>query len=266
MRILVGQSRASPGPTRQLACDRVVQTGWGPRGVIIGAEQQSLSTLVLAGGSGQRFNGFPKAFLTAAGRTLLEHAVEQARQFGSEVIVGLPTDRVEEGRALVGDVATVIEGGLTREETIEVLVSATTADHVLIHDVARPLAGDALFRKVIDVGLETGAATAARPYVVRDAIGLSSDGILETGVDRDRVVSLQTPCLFRRDMLVTALERSAAEGWTDPGIATLVARAGFDVHLVETDEDNVKVTYPEDWDSVRAILEGVGQDTPDTII
>ncbi len=46
-----------------------------------------------------------------------------------------------------------------------------------------------------------------------------------------------------------------ANGWNEPSsVPALFARAGHRVRLVPGDPDNLKITFPEDWATVRARL------------
>lgn len=214
----------------------------------------SVSALVLAGGSGERLESFPKAFLTAGGETLLERVVRQLTPLVDDVVVGLPADRVDEGRELVGASARVFRGGVTRQATIETLLDQATGDFILVHDVARPLASNELFERVIETAKLDGAAAAALWSVVRDSMALADGDILGEPLDRAQIVSVQTPCVFSRSLLEKALAQADDEGWVDTGIATLVARAGGLVRLVEGEESNLKITYPEDWEIIQQQL------------
>jgi 2-C-methyl-D-erythritol 4-phosphate cytidylyltransferase len=115
---------------------------------------------------------------------------------------------------------------------------------VVVHDGARPLVS----RQLIDQGLaaarETGAATCAVP--AHDVIKLVSEqGLVEKSLDRRRLWLVQTPQVFRYEMLVEA-HRAAAKQPHASDDATLVERLGHQVKVYMGSYHNLKVTTPDD--------------------
>ena len=102
------------------------------------------AAVLVAGGSGQRLGAEqPKAFVSVAGATLLEHATARFRDRGGAVrmtapVVVAPAGYVELAQRLTG--ATVVVGGATRQASVAAGLAALAAgvDLVLVHDVARP--------------------------------------------------------------------------------------------------------------------------------
>jgi 2-C-methyl-D-erythritol 4-phosphate cytidylyltransferase len=214
----------------------------------------SIVGLLLAGGMGTRIRNVPKAFFSSHDQTLLERVTTQLEPHVDRVLVGLPADWIEKGAALVGDRAAICEGGSTRQGTMENLLAQSDSEFVLLHDVARPLVSSDLYRRVIAAGFEHGAAISSLRITVRDSMALGVGEYLGEPLDRERVVFLQTPGVFSRKLLEGALATARSSGWTETGVATLVARAGGLVKLVAGEESNFKITYPEDWERIRGDL------------
>ena len=106
---------------------------------------------------------------------------------------------------------------------------------------------------------EAGAALLAAP-VVDTVKRLRSDGSVETTVPRDRLARALTPQAFRAGVLRRAWEAVGEAEWSDE--AALVERVGGRVMAVAGDPRNVKVTHPEDLETVSGVLPGrvrVGQ-------
>ena len=212
-----------------------------------------VSALILAAGMGERMGGQPKAFIEVGAATLLERVVALVRPFASELIVGLPGDDFERGRDLLASRDIVVAaGGATRQETVSNLLALATRRLILIHEVARPFARPELFAAVLAAAQRHGAATPALPASRRDSLALGDGDWFGAPLARDDVIALQNPQAYDRDMLLGA-ERAAGEnGLAETSTANLVARAGFRVRLVPGDPDNIKLTYPEDWDAALA--------------
>jgi len=117
-------------------------------------------------------------------------------------------------------------------------------DNVLIHDGARPfLSADTISRVINALGNDV-AVLAAVP--VTDTIKRAkSGGIVGETVDRDGLWRAQTPQAFRYDDIMAAHERFSGQNLTDD--AAVAEAAGHSVRLVEGNEDNFKVTAPEDF-------------------
>ena len=67
---------------------------------------------------------------------------------------------------------------------------------------------------------------------------------------------MQTPQVFRLDVVLAAHEAAAADGFVGTDDSSLVERMGGRVACVESPSDNIKVTVPEDRRPVEAILSG----------
>lgn len=220
-----------------------------------GVRPEEVSALILAAGEGQRMGGLPKAFLRAGDNTLIERVVALVRPYAHEIVVGLPREAIDEGRRRLGDPQlTVIAGGATRQETVGNLLQRAAQSLVLIHDVVRPFAPAALFAEVLSAGKEHGAATLYLPASCRDAVALKAGNSLGAPLARDDVITLQSPQVYRRDILVDAARLGEERGWNEATTQGLVVRAGNRVHLVRGTPDNIKLTYSEDWEAAVARL------------
>ncbi|GGJ74333.1 2-C-methyl-D-erythritol 4-phosphate cytidylyltransferase [Deinococcus aquiradiocola] len=206
-----------------------------------------VAALIPAAGSGTRLGRGPKAYVTVAGRTLLERSVEALRPHVSEVIVALP-----EGETLPAGVrARAVTGGGTRQDSVRLLLEASDADVVLVHDAARPFLGAGTVRAVLDAARASGAATVALP--VADTL-VRADG---TGwgerVERAGLWAVQTPQAGRRDWLLAAHTRAAREGHAATDDAGLLHWAGHAVTLVPGEATLFKVTTPGDLQLAEAL-------------
>jgi 2-C-methyl-D-erythritol 4-phosphate cytidylyltransferase/2-C-methyl-D-erythritol 2,4-cyclodiphosphate synthase len=236
-----------------------------------------VTAIIAAGGRGARFGGArPKQLLSLDGRTLLERSVEAflAHPSIDEVVVALPSDIVQDPPPYLLKAAKplrVVAGGTRRQDSVSNAFQAAAAasDLFLIHDAARPFVSADLIGRTIGAAARHGAAIAAleamdtvkrvRPLapgparVTAPEWDRASDGadhVVQETLDRRTIFLAQTPQGFRRDVLAAAvaLGQSGVEA-TDE--AALAERAGYAVHVVTGDPDNVKITTAEDLHAAR---------------
>lgn len=215
--------------------------------------------IIVAGGSSQRF-GRDKIWEPVAGQPLLGYTLDvfEGCPQVDEVVLVLSEDRLEEGRrwAQAGrwsKVKAVCAGGSCRPESVAAgLANVQGAHWVVVHDGARPcVTADILCRGLV-VAKQTGAAVAGVP--VTDTIKVvGQEGQVKATPQRRELWSIQTPQVFRYDLLAQAYEnRSPSEEATDD--ATLVERLGCQVNVFWGAYSNIKVTTPQDLTVAEALL------------
>jgi len=208
-------------------------------------------SVVVAGGSGQRF-GTLKQFSLLAERPVVEWSVAACRGSSSGVVLVLPRGAV--GLMAFGADA-VVEGGGTRTESVCRGVAAVppTAEVIVVHDAARPLASEDLFRAVITAVTADGAGGAIPGIPVSDTIKVvDGSGCVTATLDRDTLVAVQTPQAFDADLL----RRAHAGGTQATDDAALVEALGATVRVVPGDPRNLKITTPADLELAEHLLRG----------
>jgi 2-C-methyl-D-erythritol 4-phosphate cytidylyltransferase len=201
---------------------------------------------------GVRMGMGPKAFLTYSGTTLLERAAAAVAPYASEIIVGVRDEDVAKTRELfAGQNIKVAVGGATRQETVSRLLRHAMRPLVLLHEVARPFVPPELFERILAAAAEAGAASLFLPLEPRDSMALTEGENLGEILPRSRVVTLQTPHAYRRDVLLEADDKALAAGWKEDGTAAMVKRAGHAVRLVKGSSENVKLTYATDLAAIQ---------------
>lgn len=213
-----------------------------------------VAAILVAAGSGERLGAdVPKAFVTVAGRTLLEHAASRFTDAVRDLIVVAPSSHLEQAAKLVPS-ATVVAGGATRQQSVAAGLAALGRDvqAVLVHDVARAFTPVEVIRRVVDALASYPAVIPVVP--VTDTIRRTGlDGVLHDTLDRSSLVAVQTPQGFHRGLLVHAHD-GAPESATDD--ASLVEAHGVQVHGVPGDELAFKITYPLDLARAEAVCDG----------
>jgi 2-C-methyl-D-erythritol 4-phosphate cytidylyltransferase len=208
--------------------------------------------LVVAAGRGERLGmERPKAFVSLAGRPMLEWSIEALRSVSAieEIVVALPGGQA----APPGCIG--VEGGVARSDSVLAALRAASAggDPVVVHDAARPLVTPALIESVLAALGDADGAIAAAP--VADTIKeADADGIVVRTLDRAGLWAVQTPQVFRRTSLERALDVDASLRAAATDDAWLVERLGGRVRIVAAPPGNLKVTTPHDAHLADALL------------
>jgi 2-C-methyl-D-erythritol 4-phosphate cytidylyltransferase len=213
--------------------------------VVAHRNDSAIWTIVVAAGSGTRF-GKPKQFEFLSALTVLDHAITQALSVSEGVVVVLATDRL--GLQLPAGCISV-EGGATRSESVRAGLAAVPENVgiICVHDAARPLASQDLFRRVIE-SVRGGADGAVPGIAVTDTIKeVDTFGVVKRTVPRALLVAVQTPQAFAAAMLREAHELGE-EGTDD---AELVERAGGKIVVVNGEITARKITMPDDLEWAR---------------
>lgn len=208
------------------------------------------SALIPAAGFGTRLGHGPKALLRIGEATLLEILVTTLHPLVEEIVVAAPAGYRDEFSSIVGGRARVTEGGATRQDSIERLLSASSGELLLIQDAARPFCSRALCRQVLEAATESGAAGAFLDPTV--PVGRVSDGAVGAYLSRTDAGIFQAPQAFHRDVLTQAGRRTRGQEFQST--AQMVIDAGFALQAVAGEPENIKITTQLDWDIARSVL------------
>jgi 2-C-methyl-D-erythritol 4-phosphate cytidylyltransferase len=144
-----------------------------------------------------------------------------------------------------------VTGGATRSSSVRAGLAAlpASADIVVVHDPAHPLATRRLFEAVIDA-VRCGADAAAPGLPLEEPVKRVGRGGEVTGtIRRTDAFVIQTPHAFRASVL-----RAAHTGEPEAAEDTeLVERYGGKVLVVPGDVRNLHVTVPEHLDLVARL-------------
>jgi 2-C-methyl-D-erythritol 4-phosphate cytidylyltransferase len=206
----------------------------------------SVVGIIPAAGSGQRLGSDgPKAFVVCGGRPLVDWSLDVLGAVCDRVVVAVPEGLEGEGR---------VRGGASRSESVRLaLAAAPEASVVVVHDAARPLVTADLVRGCIAAldGVEGAIAAAPMTDTVKEA---GPGGVVELTLDRSRLWRIQTPQVFRADVLRRALDVSSEALAAATDDAALVEAAGGTIRVVEAPADNIKVTRPVDLALAELLL------------
>jgi 2-C-methyl-D-erythritol 4-phosphate cytidylyltransferase len=205
----------------------------------------------------------PKQFMCLAGKPILAHTLSALSKLSliSIIFLVVPERHIKETGELVSEWRRQQVSGNCGKIVPEILITAGGAerkdsvynglkelpvecDWVMIHDAVRPFASPRLIAAAWEGAQTTGACIAAIPAT--DTVKRVSESVVRETLSRDEIWLVQTPQVFRRQIVVDAYEKAISSGWTGTDDASFVERAGFAVSIVEGERTNIKVTTPED--------------------
>jgi len=202
----------------------------------------------------------PKQFLLLSGVPVLLHTLRAfaASPCIDEIILVVPVSHRQQGRQLVTGLARpcrVVVGGSSRQQSVWNGLTAVSVDidTVAVHDGARPLVSPRLIERTVAAARRHGAAIAALP--AKDTLKLvEEDGVIRRTVDRSSIWQAQTPQAVRLELLREAYEVCRADGVVGTDEASLLEHAGIAGTVVQGEEQNIKITRPDELAMAGAIL------------
>jgi len=220
--------------------------------------------IVPAAGPGKRFgSSLKKPFVDLEGIPLLIHVLKRLETVESieEVIPVLRGEDIEKGLELIETyklrkVKRIAPGGRERQDSVyNALCLIENEGLVLIHDGVRPLIVPQLIEKILSEFGEDDIDGVVLGIPVKETLKEVQDNsfVLST-VRRERFWTIQTPQLFRLNVLKEAYDRAYKDGFYATDDAALVERIGGRVKVIMGDPFNIKVTTPEDMEMVKYLL------------
>lgn len=225
--------------------------------------------VIVAAGSSRRA-GFDKLAASLGGQPVLRRSVQAFVAAGCRTIVMVcPPERWESTglAALAERLASAtdasgspscsllrVDGGAERQDSVAAGLAALPADlrWVAVHDGARPLIAPEGILSCLRAAEATGAAACAHPVVDTlkraDAEGRS----LPERVSRERLWAMETPQIFRADLLRRAYEELRRRGESVTDEVSAMEFIGVPTTLVNVGP-NLKITLPGDLELAELI-------------
>lgn len=221
--------------------------------------------VIPAAGSGVRMGlGKAKQFIDLCGRPVLAVTLSHFQKCNlvDGIVVVISRDDVDYclreivDRYELGKVSKVIAGGKRRQDSVRKGVEAITdcCRWVLIHDGVRPLVTDGLLQRVIKAAENFRAVITGLP--VKETVKeIDSQGRVLGSIDRRRLWLIQTPQIFRWEDINLAHQQALKHGWEEAADDSfLIEKMGIPVKIIEGEEDNIKVTTPQDLEIARFLI------------
>lgn len=223
--------------------------------------------VVPAAGRGTRVGGaVPKQYLPLVGQPLILHTLQRLashpRIAGLMVTLAAGDPHWPGVASIEGVPVLSCTGGAERCDSVLAGLHALPAsvgadDFVLVHDAARPCVRLGDIDQLLDRATHGDGGLLAAP--LRDTLKRADAAHISRQTEpRESRWRAFTPQLFRRQALIDALQRAAADGVLVSDEAMAIERAGGSPLLVEGAEDNIKVTTPADFALAEFLLGRTG--------
>ncbi len=206
--------------------------------------------IIVGGGSGSRMQSdIPKQFMLLNGKPVLMHSIVafHSSKLNPEIIIVLNAGFHDYWKQLCQDhhftiPHQLIDGGEHRFHSVKNGLGLVEGNAVVaIHDAVRPCISSSLIDSAYKQAEEIGSAVTA--IKSRDSVRQKNlNG--STSLNREDIYLVQTPQVFKIDMLNKAYTQEFRDDFTDD--ASVVERSGVEIRLIEGETKNIKITFPDD--------------------
>ncbi len=226
--------------------------------------------VIFAGGVGSRMHSkdTPKQFLKVHDKPIIIHTLEHFEKNADidAVVIACVSDwiphlekliyqyRIEKVKKIVcgGESGQLsIYNGLCAAEE----VAAGKEAIVLIHDGVRPLINSELLSENIRCVKEKGSAVTAG-IVKETIVVVDADGRVEQVPSREKSRVAKAPQSFWLNDILSVHRQAMKDGITNSiDSCTLMKQYGRDLFMLDGPYENIKITTPDDFYTMRAILD-----------
>jgi len=228
---------------------------------LIPKKPPTCTVVIAAAGLSARCEGEDKLLYLINGKPVIAYTIEvfETCDYIKEIIIVSHEEKI----GLFSDicikygfekVTLIIKGGTTRLESVINGVYAATkkTDLIAIHDGARPCLDKSTLEETIKKAALYNAAAPA--VAVTSTVKKATDGIITETVNRDDLYEIQTPQIFKQELIKAALinARKKSIDITDDCLAVEIL--GANVYIVKGSRRNIKITEPEDFELVKFYL------------
>lgn len=227
--------------------------------------------VIFAGGVGSRMHSKqkPKQFLKMYNKPIIIHTIEYFENHPMVDAIALVcvSEWIDYCKSLlykfrIEKVKSIVPGGETGQLSIynglkaAKEIAGDEKSIVLIHDGVRPLINEKVITDNIDSVIEHGSAITTA--VVKETILVvdPETSTINYVPSRNNSRVARAPQSFWLDDILSAHEKMLARGITNCiDSCTMMQENGYNLHLVDGPGENIKITTPEDFYTMRAILE-----------
>lgn len=226
--------------------------------------------VIFAGGVGSRMHSKdkPKQFLEMYNKPIIIHTLEyfEKHQEIDKIVVVCVADWVNYLKELlykfrIDKVKKIVPGGETGQLSIyNGLIAAKELageekSIVLIHDGVRPLISEQLITDNIQA-VKTFGNSITSGIVKETIVEIDDNGDIILVPDRAHSRVAKAPQCFFLDDILTAHNKALKDGITSfVDSCTMMQHYGRKMHMIDGPYENIKITTPDDFYTMRAILE-----------
>lgn len=238
----------------------------------------NVEAIVPAAGLGLRLGaGLPKPLVKIAHRPILIHtlcALSESKSI-KRIILAVNREHLDKFRGVlkrfpVRKIIDLVLGGASRRESVENCLKqvAGDTDIILVHDAVRPFVSKDLIDRLLKEAKGKPAVISGVPVkaTIKEVAGhrpqaaprprlVQADIFVKKTLKRENLWEIQTPQVFRRELLLEAYKKYPKIAAADD--ASLVERLGVKVKVIRGSYFNIKITTPEDLIIAQAIAKSL---------
>lgn len=212
--------------------------------------------IIVAAGKGARFGG-GKSFVSFNNKPLFLWSLEQLSQIKliDDIFMVFQKEDVETAYEIIhksmplkelNKMIKLVDGGKQRQDSVFNALKSTENkyDKILIHDAARPLATVKLISESIDASDHFDGVAPALP--ISDTVKTFKGKKIINTLNRDNLVSVQTPQCFKSSPLLDSYNRAMKENFYSTDDCALLERYGYSIGIIEGEKNNIKITTQDD--------------------
>ena len=211
---------------------------------------ETFSLIIPAAGLGDRLQQkTPKALVKRNNRSLLLSCLETFLPFKhvmDSIIVAYTPGYLQDFKESCRGFSVPIhwiEGADSRAKSVQkAFMCIQKSSWVLIHDAARIYSSQTLIHNILNARLQAEAIIPG--IAITDTVKKIKNNTVEATIDREQLVRVQTPQCFSVKLLQKAYNTLNWEYVTDE--SQLAEKLGKTVLCIEGENNNVKITFPED--------------------
>jgi 2-C-methyl-D-erythritol 4-phosphate cytidylyltransferase len=219
------------------------------------------TVIIVAGGRGKRMgHSTPKQFMELDGLPVIVWTIMSFYNYDHKIkiILALPKNEIEKWETIKSGIKRVdipphilVEGGSERFFSVKnSLVHVGKGEIVAVHDGVRPFASKETISRCFKKAKQTGAAIPV--ITVTESIRYFENEDKSVSVNREHYKLVQTPQVFKSDILIAAYEQPYEKSFTDD--ASVVEKFGHPISSVEGNRENIKITRPIDMTMAKVFL------------
>lgn len=207
--------------------------------------------------------GFDKLLAPLDGKPVLQHSIEAFLHCDdvTSVIVVCPQERYNQlDLEFSNKIIQRVDGGADRHDSVaaglalipDALENSTS--YIAVHDGARPLISGGQISRVFHHAVKHHCAASARP-VTETVKRADPDGKVIESISRENLWLMETPQVFRSDLLAKAYQTVFAQGERVTDEVSALQLIGHTTCLVNNPGSNPKITYPHDMLQAEKLLD-----------
>lgn len=212
--------------------------------------------IIPASGTGSRFGGkTPKQFIKFEGKEVIAHTLNKFNSLNEIHSIIIATQKKYFGKIhkiisenKFGKVVALVEGGKMRQDSVYNalrLINFKKDDFIIVHDAVRPFVSKKLIRNLI---LNSKKFNAVIPGLkINDTVkNLNKDNFVKETVPRENIWRIQTPQVFRYDVLMNSYKKAIAGNYYGTDESSLAEYGGYKVKVIDGEVNNIKITTKND--------------------